>query len=127
MKYNKLIGEQQRKLSEAQKKKIAGRQKYKCANEPGKKLRYLEDYECPFWKQAGKDCGSFDESGYEIDHINEVSMGVNNYMFSFIFFLFIPLIFKSISIPWLSKFFLSWSSTSKFDKVSHMPNTLNVS
>lgn len=62
-------------LSEAMKKRIAGRQKHRCANKPGSKLRYLEDYECPQWKL---DDGVFDEAGCEIDHDLEVSMGGDN-------------------------------------------------
>lgn len=54
-------------LSKSLKESIAGKQSYRCANKPGKKLKGLENYECPLWKNT-KDCGSFDENGYEIDH-----------------------------------------------------------
>lgn len=53
-----------RRVTESQKKVIASRQGYKCRRIPG--------YECPFYKN-GQD-GTFDESGYEIDHINEFSL-----------------------------------------------------
>jgi hypothetical protein len=62
------------KLSEAQKEIIAGNQFYKCANKPGKKLFRLEGFDCPYWKREGNDKGSFDASGYEIDHINEFNI-----------------------------------------------------
>ena len=61
-----------RKLSEANKKNRAGKQYYKCANEPGSNLKGLENYQCPLWEKADiRIKGNFDESGYEIDHINE--------------------------------------------------------
>jgi len=62
-----------RSLTESHKKYIAGRQKYKCANNPDTKLFRLENYECPFWVRGGD--GSFDNSGYEIDHIKEIVNG----------------------------------------------------
>lgn len=58
-----------RKVSESQKKIIAGRQHYKCTNN-------INNYECPLYFN-GRD-GSFDEAGYEIDHINELSISFNN-------------------------------------------------
>ena len=62
----------QRKLSEGKKKIIAGRQGYKCANKPGSNLKGLEDYDCLLWKIKDDVMkGSFDESGYAIDHILE--------------------------------------------------------
>jgi hypothetical protein len=57
-----------RTLSQSKKGLIAGKQNYKCANKPGNKLNRFTDYSCPFWKLNE---GSFDHSGYEIDHINE--------------------------------------------------------
>jgi hypothetical protein len=65
-----------RKVKESTKKLVAGRQKYKCANNPTAKLDKLENYECPFWKSENE--GSFDESGYEIDHIEEFSKTHND-------------------------------------------------
>lgn len=68
-----------RKVPESLKKKIAGQQYYKCNNKPGSNLRFLENYECPLWKYLEKECkGSFDESGYEIDHIIEYSISQND-------------------------------------------------
>lgn len=60
-----------RNVPESLKKRIAGKQFYKCANEPDSNLYGLSGYECPLWKNKGKNHGSFDESGYDIDHINE--------------------------------------------------------
>jgi hypothetical protein len=54
-----------RKLGEATKKLVAGKQYYKCAR--------IKEYECPLWNQNNDKRGSFDESGYEIDHIVEYS------------------------------------------------------
>lgn len=62
-----------RSLTEATKKIIAGKQYYKCANSPQSNLECLSGYLCPQWK-TNEDTitiGSFDESGYEIDHIIE--------------------------------------------------------
>ena len=63
-----------RQLSESNKKRIAGKQYYKCANKPGDNLNGLEGYKCPFWLSAEHN-GSFDESGFDIDHIIEYSIG----------------------------------------------------
>jgi len=61
-----------RKVSESMKKKIAGKQYFKCANNSKKNnLKGLENYKCPLWEKSGEEKGSFDESGYEIDHITE--------------------------------------------------------
>lgn len=60
-----------RKVTEAIKKRIAGKQAFKCANRPNINLKGLEGYECNLWKLNDENKGSFDESGYEIDHINE--------------------------------------------------------
>lgn len=67
-----------RKVTDSAKKHVAGKQYYKCANEPGSKIKGLEKYECPLWKANGKNKGSFDESGYEIDHITERCIGGND-------------------------------------------------
>ena len=61
-----------RNVSEAIKKSVAGRQSYKCANKPGQNIRGLEGYQCPLWMMSNENKGSFDESGYEIDHIVEL-------------------------------------------------------
>ena len=59
-----------RNVTESTKKRVAGKQNYKCNNKPGRKLKGLRKYSCPLWKDK-KNPGSFDESGYEIDHIVE--------------------------------------------------------
>lgn len=64
----------QRKLSEAMKKRIAGKQRFQCANKPGKKIKGLENYNCPLWDSNSKERGNFDETGYEIDHKVEFSI-----------------------------------------------------
>ena len=46
-----------------------------CANRPGVFAPGCKDYICPLWKSNN---GSFDESGYEIDHIIEVTHGGSN-------------------------------------------------
>src|ERR1044071_3370307 len=67
-----------RKVSESMKKSVAGRQFYKCANSPGSKVLGTSDYKCPLWEKEGSNKGSFDESGYEIDHIVEHSISGND-------------------------------------------------
>jgi hypothetical protein len=67
-----------RKVTEAQKKYVAGEQSYKCNNKPGYNLIGLNDYECPLWNLPGNNRGSFDKSGYEIDHIKEWSVTQND-------------------------------------------------
>lgn len=44
---------------------------------PGSLLRGLEGYLCPFWL-IEKDKGSFDISGYEIDHVIEYAISEND-------------------------------------------------
>jgi 5-methylcytosine-specific restriction endonuclease McrA len=67
-----------RKLTEAKKKYVAGTQYYKCANKPGSKITGLKDYNCPLWCRYGENIGSFDESGYDIDHIEEHCINQND-------------------------------------------------
>ena len=63
-----------RSLTDAQKNYIASLKKFKCSNSPGSNLPGLEGYECPIWlKPDEKNPGSFDESGYQIDHKVEFS------------------------------------------------------
>jgi len=62
-----------RNLSESAKKFIAGKQNYKCANSPGS--NNIPGYNCDRWIN-GK--GSFNESGYDIDHIKEIADGGGN-------------------------------------------------
>src|SRR5437868_14377951 len=57
---------------------LLGSQYYKCKNKPGSNLKGLENYSCPLWKIDGENRGSFDEAGYEIDHIEEFSISKNN-------------------------------------------------
>ena len=65
-----------RKVSVAMKKRVAGRQNYQCANKLNVQLKGIENYKCPFWRNKGS--GNFDESGYDIDHIIELSESGNN-------------------------------------------------
>ena len=46
-----------------------------CANAPFGPAPGCKDYLCPMWKSNN---GYFDESGFEIDHILEVSQGGTN-------------------------------------------------
>lgn len=64
-----------RTVTESQKKFIAGCQRYKCANNPNSNLNGLSQYDCPLWKNND---GSFDEAGYEIDHIEEFCKNGND-------------------------------------------------
>jgi len=54
---------------------ICNRQYNRCANSPLKPALNLSDYMCPFWIYNN---GVFDNSGYAIDHIDEVSITSNN-------------------------------------------------
>lgn len=45
----------------------------KCANIPNSNI--IQNYDCPMWKLYN---GNFDNSGYEIDHINEFSHTYDN-------------------------------------------------
>jgi len=68
----------QRKVTESTKKIVVARQGYRCANEPGLKLKRLEDHLCHLWFTKSNFIGVFDEKGYEIDHINELSISGDN-------------------------------------------------
>ena len=57
-----------RRITESVKKTIAGKQNYKCAAS-------IPGYQCPLYRRNGD--GIFDESGYEIDHIEEFSINNN--------------------------------------------------
>jgi 5-methylcytosine-specific restriction endonuclease McrA len=63
------------KLPESMKKRVAAKQNFKCANKPGSELKGLEKYNCAIWKHRD---GTFDESLYQIDHIEEYSISQNN-------------------------------------------------
>jgi len=65
-------------VSESIKKQIAGRQFFKCANKPNSNLKGLEGYSCHLWLIEGENKGCFDESNWEIDHIEEKSIGGTN-------------------------------------------------
>lgn len=67
-----------RNVSTSTKKLIAGRQHYKCANTPSSDLKGLNDYKCPLWQINSDNKGSFDASGYEIDHINEHTISLDD-------------------------------------------------
>ena len=62
-----------RHVTHAQKKFVAASQHFKCNNKPGSKLVGLADYKCPLWKDE-EHKGTFDISGYEVDHITEWSI-----------------------------------------------------
>src|SRR5277367_6245443 len=68
-----MIEKQPRKLTDAIKKRIAGNQYYKCANSSENKLEGFGNHKCPLWEKNGPNKGSFDASGYDIDHIVEFS------------------------------------------------------
>jgi hypothetical protein len=63
-----------RSVTESMKKHIAGKQFFKCANNLCVILDKLEDYQCPLWEKQGQNQGSFDQSGYEIDHVKEFAI-----------------------------------------------------
>jgi hypothetical protein len=70
--------------TDAQKRMIAGEQSYKCANNLENTLTGLETYQCPLWLKAETDNkGSFDQSGFELDHINELSVSGDNSLDNF--------------------------------------------
>ena len=66
--YRKTINQKTREL-------ISERQGNKCANSLYNPAINLTDYKCLLWKYEG---GYFDASGYDIDHIDEVSRTKDN-------------------------------------------------
>jgi hypothetical protein len=54
---------------------ILEKQEYKCANSLYNPAINLIDYKCLLWKYEN---GYFDASGFDIDHINEVSRSKDN-------------------------------------------------
>ena len=64
-----------RTVKQMQRKEIAENQNYKCANNPNSttKLYGLDSYACPCWTDKKRQ-GTFDKSGYEVDHIIEWSI-----------------------------------------------------
>ena len=72
------------KPTDAQKRLIAGHQSFKCANNPSSNINGLETYRCPLWQKSDKDNpGSFDQSGFELDHIIELCESSDNTMDNF--------------------------------------------
>ena len=70
-------------LSIGNQKLLLGKQSYKCANKPGKFCKGLEDYKCPLWQKVNEDRGSFDQSGFELDHIKELAISGDNSLNNF--------------------------------------------
>ncbi len=68
-----------RSVSKKIRKQIYRRQLGKCANTPNVSLKRLDDYECPLWISQ-KHNGNFDDSGYDIDHIEEYCISQDNSM-----------------------------------------------
>ena len=64
-----------RYISTKVKEQVLIRQNYKCANSPDKPALNLIDYKCLIWFCYD---GTFDESGYDFDHIDEHSISANN-------------------------------------------------
>ena len=62
-------------ITQKKKEIIVSRQNNKCANNPYTPAINLSDYKCPFWIYNN---GNFDESGYDIDHIEEFSITHND-------------------------------------------------
>ena len=60
-----------RYISTKIKEEVVLKQNGKCANSPFKPALNLKGYLCLLWKYEN---GLFDESGYQIDHINEYSI-----------------------------------------------------
>ena len=70
--------------TESQKRMVAGRQGFKCANKPEVTLKGIETYQCPLWLKSDADNrGSFDQSGFDMDHIDELSQSGNNSLENF--------------------------------------------
>jgi len=65
-----------RQITPSTKHHIANRQKYKCANNPNVILKGIGEYKCPLWQSLSE--GTFDASGFEIDHIEEFSISQND-------------------------------------------------
>lgn len=61
-----------RYIKKSIKRKLFETYDMKCANFPNSNLI---NYQCPMWRWNN---GNFDESGYEIDHIDEYALSNNN-------------------------------------------------
>jgi hypothetical protein len=64
-----------RYISEKVKKSVLEFQNYKCANNPNFPALNLHNYKCLLWICYD---GSFDDSGYDFDHIDEHSITQDN-------------------------------------------------
>jgi len=64
-----------RYISQKTKTIVLDRQQYKCANNAHYPSINLSDYSCLLWRYQD---GTFDQSGYEFDHIDEYSITNNN-------------------------------------------------
>jgi 5-methylcytosine-specific restriction endonuclease McrA len=64
-----------RYISKKTKLELLNRQNQKCANNPNDPISSFTSYKCLLWKYQD---GSFDLSGYEVDHIIERSLCNNN-------------------------------------------------
>ena len=63
------------KITCKNKKIIIVNQNNKCANSPDNPVTNLTDYKCPFWIY---NYGFVDDSGFNIDHIEEQTLTYNN-------------------------------------------------
>jgi hypothetical protein len=75
--------EKRKSITYKQKHQLLEKQKYRCANTPNSgvvKTKEHQNYCCPFWKL---DNGTFDESGFEADHIVEFNKSNDNTMNNF--------------------------------------------
>lgn len=57
--------------------KVLAEQEYKCNNRPGIESKNLENFNCPLWDNK-KSPGTFNEEGFDIDHIIEFSLTRDN-------------------------------------------------
>ena len=64
-----------RYISAKVKEEVLIRQNYKCANNPDQPALNLYDYKCLVWFCYD---GTFDESGYDFDHIDEHCITIDN-------------------------------------------------
>jgi len=61
--YN-IMPPKKRNVTDSVKRTVAAKQSFKCANH-----NLITSYDCPLWDSSRE--GTFDEAGYEIDHIKE--------------------------------------------------------
>ena len=55
-----------RYIKPSDEKKLLKKQKFRCANFPESNLYNIDKYQCKLWKHCD---GTFDEAGYQIDHV----------------------------------------------------------